>query len=131
LNSQVPAFHSNLGLALQAQGKLKEAVASYRRALAHKPDDAYAHTNLGSALKQQGELEEAVALHFYSALARQCYINEYVFSLTDEEIQKASDLRDSLASALESGAKVSILWPVGPRGVFSAWLSPTCGPAIG
>jgi tetratricopeptide (TPR) repeat protein/2-polyprenyl-3-methyl-5-hydroxy-6-metoxy-1,4-benzoquinol methylase len=63
LNSQVPAFHSSLGLALQAQGKLEEAVASYRRALAHKPDDAHAHNNLGNTLKQQGKLEEAVACY--------------------------------------------------------------------
>jgi len=60
LNSQVPAFHGSLGLALQAQGKLEEAVASYRRALAHKPDDAHAHYNLGIALQDQGKLEEAV-----------------------------------------------------------------------
>ncbi len=45
----------------KAQGKLDEAVSSFRRALALKPDFAEAHSNLGSALKDQGKLDEAVA----------------------------------------------------------------------
>ena len=49
-------------------------------------------------------------LSFYSALARQCFINEYVFACTDDEIQKASDLRDTLASALETDTPVPELW---------------------
>ena len=50
------------------------------------------------------------ALSFYSALARQCFINEYVFSYTDSEIQKASDLRDLLVAALEAKTQVPALW---------------------
>src|SRR6476661_3470091 len=34
------AFHSNLGNALKAQGKLHQAIAAYRRALELKPDFA-------------------------------------------------------------------------------------------
>ena len=52
------------------------------------------------------------ALLFYCALARQCFINEYVFSHTDEEFRKASDLRDRMAAALEAGTPVPALWPV-------------------
>ena len=40
-------------------GRLKEAVACYRQALALKPDLAGAHSNLGTALCELGELEEA------------------------------------------------------------------------
>ncbi|HXI75962.1 MAG TPA: tetratricopeptide repeat protein, partial [Steroidobacteraceae bacterium] len=60
--------HSNLGNALQAQGKLAEAVASYGRAIFVRPDYAEAHSNLGNVLKAQGKLKEAVA-SFERALA--------------------------------------------------------------
>ncbi|NVN99311.1 MAG: tetratricopeptide repeat protein [Geobacteraceae bacterium] len=46
------------------------------------------------------------ALGFFSALARQCFINEYLFSYGDEEIKKATNLRDRLASLLEAGDPV-------------------------
>jgi len=50
------------------------------------------------------------ALSFFSALARQCFINEYVFSHTDDEIQKASVLRDSLIAALATTSQVPVPW---------------------
>ena len=43
------------------QGKLDEAVASYRQALTLKPDYAEVHFNLGNTLNDQGKLDEAVA----------------------------------------------------------------------
>ena len=43
------------------QGKLEEAIASYRQAVRLKPDYAEAYNNLGNALKDQGKLEEAIA----------------------------------------------------------------------
>ncbi len=52
---------NNLGGVLQAQGKLDEAVAIYKKAIAIKPGSADAHYNLGNALKEQGKLDEAVA----------------------------------------------------------------------
>ena len=51
-------------------GKLEEAVAIYRKALAIKPDYAEAHNNLGNALKELGRLDEAVA-SYRKALAMQ------------------------------------------------------------
>jgi Tfp pilus assembly protein PilF/SAM-dependent methyltransferase len=63
LNDREPAFHSNLGNALQGQGRLDEAAASYRRALALDPDYAKAHYNLGKALKDRGKLDEAVVCY--------------------------------------------------------------------
>ena len=47
--------------ALQKQGKLNEAAASYEQALRLKPDFAEAHHNLGDVLRLQGKLDEAVA----------------------------------------------------------------------
>jgi tetratricopeptide (TPR) repeat protein/SAM-dependent methyltransferase len=56
----VEAF-SNIGTALQEQGKLDEAVANYQSALSLEPDHAGAHYNLGNARKSQGKLDEAIA----------------------------------------------------------------------
>jgi len=58
------------------------------------------------------------ALSFYSALARQCFITEYVFSHTAEEFQKARDLRDSLVAALEADAQVPALWTLAVASYF-------------
>ena len=50
-----------MGVALRDQGKLDEAIVSYRRALELKPDLAGTHHNLGGVLLKQGKLDEAVA----------------------------------------------------------------------
>ena len=47
--------------ALTEQGKLDEAVAEFRQAIALKPNFADAHANLGVALRQLGQLSEARA----------------------------------------------------------------------
>src|ERR1035441_299696 len=54
--------------------------------------------------------DAGTALSFYCALARQCFINEYVFCHTDDEIQQANDLRDLLVAALEAGTQLPVLW---------------------
>ena len=43
-------------------------------------------------------------------LARQCFINEYVYAAEDAEEARARQLRDRLEAALASGAPVSPLW---------------------
>jgi len=53
--------------------------------------------------------ESEASLRFQCALARQCFINEYVFSRTDEEMQKALALRNALVAALEAGTGVPVL----------------------
>ena len=54
---------SNVGTELQVQGRLDEAIALYRDALARNPDNAVAYSNLGTALAATGELEEAIVQH--------------------------------------------------------------------
>jgi len=53
--------HSNLGNALLDLGRLKEAAASYRRALEIAPQFAEAHSNLGNSLQGLGQFDDAVA----------------------------------------------------------------------
>ena len=44
------------------------------------------------------------------ALARQCFINEYVFAETDTDIPQLATLRERIALALAAGAPVSPMW---------------------
>jgi len=55
-----PEFHNNLGLALAAADRTAEAIASYRRALALKPDHAVAWNNLGLALQELNDFGGAI-----------------------------------------------------------------------
>jgi tetratricopeptide (TPR) repeat protein len=53
-------FYLGLGNRLVNQGKLDEAVAAYRKALARHPDLALSYLNLGNALARQKKIPEAV-----------------------------------------------------------------------
>src|SRR5512141_215811 len=53
------ASHKRRGNALLAQGKMDEAAASYRQAIAADRQDADAHLNLGFVLSEQGHYEAA------------------------------------------------------------------------
>jgi SAM-dependent methyltransferase len=50
-------------------------------------------------------------LGFYCAVARQCFINQYVFSVTEVEANQAQRLRESLERALAVGDPCPELWP--------------------
>jgi predicted O-linked N-acetylglucosamine transferase (SPINDLY family) len=52
--------HSDLGAALQLEGRLEEAAASYKRAVALDPALAQAHCNLGITLHALGERKAAI-----------------------------------------------------------------------
>lgn len=54
--------------------------------------------------------EDAPGMAFHSALARQCFINEYVFFHTEDEIARAARLRDALDQALENRQPVPAAW---------------------
>jgi tetratricopeptide (TPR) repeat protein len=53
--------HTNLGNALDDQGKLAEAIAEFREAIRLQPNLTDVHINLGNALRGQGKPEEAIA----------------------------------------------------------------------
>ena len=58
-----PDVHYHLALALASEGRLADATAHYRRAVALKPDYAEAHMNLGNVLTTQGLLDDATACY--------------------------------------------------------------------
>jgi SAM-dependent methyltransferase len=51
-------------------------------------------------------------LGFYCSVARQCFINQYVFSMTEIEADQAQRLRASLERVLAIGDPCPDLWPV-------------------
>jgi protein O-mannosyl-transferase len=64
IDKEYPNFsiaHNNLGHALIAEGKNKEAIVHYRMAIKLKPDSVKAHFNLGHALTAEGRNEDAIA----------------------------------------------------------------------
>ncbi len=58
-------------------------------------------------------------LEFYAAVARQCFINEYVFATTETEAAEARRLRESVASALTAGVHCPALWVAALGAYFS------------
>src|SRR5579864_3193871 len=64
-----------------------------------------------TAAETGGPCDESL-LGFYCAVARQCYENDYVYSLADGEAERARRLRGSLEQALASGQQCPALWPV-------------------
>jgi len=109
-----PLMHALLEVAANADLALEQFLTSARRALLERaasaaPDDPV----------------DTIHLRFFCALARQCFVNEYVFSCGADEAGEAGKLRDALERALASGAAVAPLWPVavaayGPLGTLTA-----------
>lgn len=62
--------------------------------------------------------QATTALGFYAALARQCFINEYVFFRDEKEIQRADRLCETVAKALKAGTPVSPLQLLGVAAYF-------------
>ena len=60
-NYETAKQHNNTGNALQSQGRFAEAIASYRQAIALRPNHADTHYNLGNAFRNLGNYREAIA----------------------------------------------------------------------
>ena len=65
-----------------------------------------------------GDAVKLVDLGLCCALAKQCFINEYVFALTPEEVEQAERLKDTLSAALAARRPVSPLLPVAVAAYF-------------
>jgi 2-polyprenyl-3-methyl-5-hydroxy-6-metoxy-1,4-benzoquinol methylase len=57
-------------------------------------------------------------LRFYGAVARQCFINEYVYALSNAEAAQALALRSALIERIKSGEPVPALWPIAVGAYF-------------
>ena len=64
------------------------------------------------------DIPEEKILIFYCALARQCFINEYVFFHSAEELDQAKSLQNRLVSALAAGFPVPLLWLIAVAAYF-------------
>jgi tetratricopeptide (TPR) repeat protein/2-polyprenyl-3-methyl-5-hydroxy-6-metoxy-1,4-benzoquinol methylase len=65
---------------------------------------------LARALKAYDGAGGQDALGFFGTLARQCFLNEYVFALSPDELQLVGQLQERLNAALASGAPIPALW---------------------
>ena len=52
--------HNNSGVALARQGKTREALVQFAKALEIDPNFAEAHCNMGNSLADLGKMEEAI-----------------------------------------------------------------------
>jgi SAM-dependent methyltransferase len=59
-----------------------------------------------------GDGVEDNVLGFCCALAKQCFINEYVFATTQEEAEQAERLKQKLVEALAQDSEIPALWPI-------------------
>ncbi len=66
---------------------------------------------LDMALLPAGSSPDESTLAFCCALARQCFINEYVFAAGPEEMASAGRLKDALIAALAAGQVIPPLTP--------------------
>jgi tetratricopeptide (TPR) repeat protein/2-polyprenyl-3-methyl-5-hydroxy-6-metoxy-1,4-benzoquinol methylase len=56
-----------------------------------------------------GDIGDQSSIGFFCVLARQCFINEYVFACSDREAEQVRHLSDEVSAALASGAPVRAL----------------------
>jgi len=87
-----PEAHYDLGLTMDNQGRVKEAIEHYESAVKFRPEFFDAHVNLGTALYTIGELDRAID-HFRKAVS----------------LQPHSQLAiDNLGAAIQSRAERSV-----------------------
>jgi len=66
-----------MGIVLQEQGKLEEAIEAYNKALAINPNYANAYNNMGAILQDQGKLEEAIEAYNKALAIKPDYAEAY------------------------------------------------------
>ncbi|MGL5061013.1 MAG: tetratricopeptide repeat protein, partial [Microcoleus sp.] len=101
-------FHFNLGNRLLSQGKRDEAVASYEKAIAIKPDWAEAYANIGSARSQQGNIEAAIT-HYQKALALKPELAVLNYNLGNSFLQQYN--YEAGINHYREALKVNSEWP--------------------
>ena len=80
-----------MGIALQDQGKLEEAIEAYKKAISIKPDYTKAYNNMGIALQNEERRAKILMLlnctkrQSHSSLITQRLITIWVLLLTTED----------------------------------------------
>lgn len=101
-------FHFNLGNRLFGQGKRDEAVESYEKAIAIKPDWAEAYGNIGSARSQQGNLDAAIA-YYQKAVALKPELEVLHFNLGNSFLQQSK--YEEAITNYQNTLKIKPDWP--------------------
>ena len=88
-----------MGIVLQDQGKLEEAIETYHKALSIKPDYAEAYNNIGITLQEQGKIEEAIETYNKALLIKPDYSETYrnlsfikKYKKDDDQINQVQEL---------------------------------------
>ncbi len=92
---------------------LERLLANLRYAMSTHACDVFSDdkdTCTPAALPPHEEHDPLLAL--YCSIARQCFVNDYVFSTTKNEWKRAQELRIALQAALAAQRPVPPLWPV-------------------
>ncbi len=87
--------HNRLGLVLQSQGELDEAITHFRTAAQLRPEFAGAHYSLGNALSAKGDWEGAIAAY------RQALAAETDFAEAHLKLAEALSAQSRIDEAIE------------------------------
>ncbi|MCY7381731.1 MAG: tetratricopeptide repeat protein [Microcoleus sp. CAN_BIN18] len=101
-------FHFNLANRLFTQGKRDEAIESYEKALAIKPDWAEAYGNIGSARSQQGDLDAAI-INYQQAVALKPELEVLHFNLGNSFLQQ--NKYEEAITNYQNTLKIKPDWP--------------------
>jgi tetratricopeptide (TPR) repeat protein len=73
IQSRYPEAHYNLGIALEQNGRIDEAITRYQEAVQEKPDYAEAYYMLGNDLLRTARIDEAIAAYQQALKSRANY----------------------------------------------------------
>jgi serine/threonine-protein kinase len=103
-------YHNNLGLALQGQEKLDEAIVEYRTAIRLKPGYADAYLGIGEILEFQGKVDEAI-VEYRSATRLQADSSYAHHCLARALLRKPDRSAPERSEALEQARRATALSP--------------------
>ena len=114
-----PVEQSNLGIAQMYLGRYREAEASFRRALALEPRNAFTLLNLADAVSLQGRREEAAPV--YRQVVRQTDPEAADWQVLSARAQAQAHLKDG-PGAVEAVQKMLRIGPEGAQTAYEASL---------